>query len=88
VIANVPENLLGTAHLEDREHLLLLNGLAPELIAAKIRMLIESRPLREKIGNGGRKFIAQYMNWGKVAHDIETLLATVVEEYNLVRKKP
>lgn len=82
VIANVPANLLGTTVVEDMKHLVLLNGLAPESTAAKMRTLLESRALREKIGNGGRSFIAKYMNWEKVSRDMEILLETVVKEYN------
>jgi len=63
------------------EHLVLLNSISPESIANKLRLLINSRVLRETIGRGGRNFIAHYMNWGKVAQDIADLLKDVVIEH-------
>jgi len=80
-IANVPANLLGKPVLKDMEHLVLLNSISPESIANKLRLLINSRVLRETIGRGGRNFIAHYMNWGKVAQDIADLLKDVVIEH-------
>ena len=76
-MANVPVNLLGKPHLKDMKHLILLNGNSPDPIAEKLRLIMNQPLLRENIGKGGRSFIAQFMNWEKVAQDMDSLMERV-----------
>ncbi len=79
VFANVPLDLLGKAVLRDMEDIVRLDGLAPGVIAQKIRKLLDDEALREKIGRGGREFVRRHLNWDQVAQDMEVLLFSVVQ---------
>jgi len=79
VIANVPLDLLGKAVLRDMEDIVHLDGLAPGVIAEKIRRLLDDNALREKVGRGGRDFVRRYLNWDTVGHDMERLLLSVIQ---------
>lgn len=79
VIANVPLDLLGKAVLRDMEDIVHLDGLAPGVIAEKIRKLLDDDALREKVGRGGREFVRCHLNWNQVGQDMEALLFSVVK---------
>jgi glycosyltransferase involved in cell wall biosynthesis len=76
-IANVPSDLLGHAVLRDGEHIILTEGRQPLEVAHKIRHLLASQSLRERVGRGGRQFITDHMNWGTVAEQMENLLLSI-----------
>jgi glycosyltransferase involved in cell wall biosynthesis len=77
-VANVPLDLLGEARLEDRTHLVACPDTDPEAIAGRIRMVLADQALRERVGQGGRRFILEHMSWDKVAADMEAALAPLV----------
>jgi glycosyltransferase involved in cell wall biosynthesis len=79
-IANVPSHLLGHAVLGDGEHLILTDGRQPLEVADKIRQVLSSRTLRERVGRGGRQFISEHMNWGTVAEQMEHVLSSIVAQ--------
>jgi glycosyltransferase involved in cell wall biosynthesis len=79
-IANVPANLLGHAVLGDGEHIILTEGRQPLEVADKIRQILSSRSLRERVGHGGRQFINEHLNWAVVAEQMENLLSSVVAQ--------
>jgi len=79
VIANVPLDLLGKAVLRDMEDIVDLDGLAPGVIAEKIRRLLDDDALRETIGRGGREFARHHLSWDQVSKDMEALLFSVVQ---------
>jgi glycosyltransferase involved in cell wall biosynthesis len=84
-IANVPSGLLGHAVLGDGEHIILTEGRQPLEVAHKIRQLLESRSLRERVGRGGRQFITDYMNWETVSEQMENLLLSIVSPPGVAR---
>ena len=74
-VVNTPLNLLGTGGLVDGVHLVQSPDLDPEGIASRIRSLLTDAALRRKVGEGGRQFVRQHLNWEVVARDMEALLA-------------
>ena len=79
VIANVPLDILGKAVLRDMENIVHVDGLAPGVIAEKMRKLLDDDALREKTGRGGREFARRHLNWNQVGQDMEALLFSVVQ---------
>ncbi len=73
IIANVPAKLLGNQTLKDMDDIILCYKLTPMEIADKIRLLLDSELLRERIGQSGRKFVNQHLNWPKVAKDMSNV---------------
>lgn len=84
-IANVPADLLGHAVLSDGEHIILTEGRQPLEVAYKIRQLLMSQSLRERVGSGGRQFITDHLNWATVAEQMENLLLSVVSPQDTAR---
>ena len=79
VVANVPLDLLGTVVLKDLEHIVQCDGLVTETIAARLEQLLADQKLRQTVGQGGREFVKRYLNWEKVAEDMEHLLNEVCD---------
>lgn len=77
-IVNAYPSILGCAPLEDMKHLVLSNGLSVEAVAERLRLLLADEALRRSIGQSGRRFVLEHMNWEKVAADMEALLEEVV----------
>ena len=84
-IANVPANLLGHALLGDGEHIILTEGRQPLEVADKIRAILSSRTLRERVGRGGRQFISDHLNWGTVAEQMENVLSSMITSQGAAR---
>jgi glycosyltransferase involved in cell wall biosynthesis len=77
-VANTPLDLLGGPVLEDGVHLVHCPGDADHEIAASLRRVLTDEALRRRVGEGGRRFIQEYMNWDKVARDMEAAIAPLV----------
>lgn len=75
VIANIPANLLGNQTLRDMDDIILCYKLTPQHIAEKIRLLLDSEPLRKHIGQNGRTFVSNNLNWPLVAQNMQNLFA-------------
>ena len=73
-VANAYADLLGKAWLADMEHIVLLKDLTPAHIADRMRALLGSQTLRARIGQGGRAFVSEHMNWDRVAGDYLDML--------------
>jgi glycosyltransferase involved in cell wall biosynthesis len=73
-VVNTPLDLLGTGLLVDGAHLMHSPNVEPAEIALKIKQLLTNQLLRQQIGEGGREFVQQYLNWEVVAQDMETVL--------------
>lgn len=80
VIANVPPDLLGTARLEDMEDYAYADSSSIDQIESKIKGLISDETLRGKIGENGRRFVVEHMNWDLVGKEMEKLMCNIVEE--------
>lgn len=85
VVANVPTDLLGTADLKDREDFMYMDIDSPQNIASCIVNLLKDDCLRQRIGKGGKKFVMENLNWGKVGKDMSDMLGRVTEEYRVKR---
>lgn len=77
-IVNAYPEILVRATLRDMEHAVLLSGLSPADIASRLRTLLADAAVRERIGQGGRRFVAEHMSWSRVAADMEEVLASAV----------
>jgi glycosyltransferase involved in cell wall biosynthesis len=75
VVANVPPTLLGKASLRSGEHYVYADSTAPKEIAGCIGRLLNETALRARVGQGGRAFVREHLNWATVAKDMEAVLA-------------
>jgi glycosyltransferase involved in cell wall biosynthesis len=73
VVINAPNDLYGPGIIKDGENLMLVNADDVPEIARKITQLLGDRPLRERIGRNGKKFVASYLNWDITAEKTEKL---------------
>jgi glycosyltransferase involved in cell wall biosynthesis len=72
-IARCPSNLFGEENLFDMENFIYSNGITEIDLYNKIKQLLAKPDIREKIGQGGRKFVQENMNWDKVANEMIAL---------------
>lgn len=73
-VANTPLDLLGTGAMENGRHLVQSLDFDPLNIADCIRPLLLDEAFRRSVGQGGRDFVGQYLNWKVVAKDMENVL--------------
>jgi len=80
VVTNAPADAYGPGVLRDGEHVVLVDGADVGQIAARIAALLGDKAMRDRVGRGGRDFVAQHLSWGLVAEHLEAL-------YQQVRKR-
>lgn len=73
-MANVPLDLLGRHMLEDDVHLFQETSFDPHQIAERLTEALSDAELRATVGEGGRRFVRDNMNWNVVAQDMEDTL--------------
>ena len=73
VISNIPENLFGEKLLHDMNNYIFSDGKDVKATAEKLIPILKDQNTRQKIGNNGRKFVEDYMNWDNVAEKYEQL---------------
>ena len=83
VVSDVPEDLFGEGGLRDGENILLVNSKNPPAIARVLIRLLKEEPLRRKIGEGGRRFVVEYLDWGRIAAQMERFYESVLKERTL-----
>lgn len=76
-VVNTPLELLGTGVLEDGQHIIQAVSPDPEEIAERIGTLLRDDAMRARVGNGGRAFVRQYLDWDVVARDMTALFGRV-----------
>jgi len=79
-VVNTPLGLLGTGMLVDRQHLIQSTSGDPGEIAARLELLLTDIDLRRRVGEGGRMFVKQHLNWNVVAQQMTKVLHLVVGE--------
>jgi len=79
-VSNVPENLFGKPILKDMKNYIFTDGFNTEETVKKISIIIKNQELREKIGQGGKKFVQENMNWDKVAGEMVTLFSKHIKK--------
>ncbi len=77
---NTPLDLLGTGILVDRQHLIQCTSGDPTKIAASLELLLTDADLRRRVGEGGRTFVNQYLNWDVVAQQMANVLRQASDE--------
>ena len=82
VISNVPENLLGKSLLKDMENYVYTDSKDIENTVNKIKLVLDSESLRQKIGLNGKKFVEENMNWNIVAEKYTELFNTITGSFN------
>ncbi len=80
VVINAPPDTYGPGVLRDGEHVVLVDGNDVAQIAERIIALLADKELRERIGRGGQKFIAENLNWDVCAERTERLYQEVLSE--------
>jgi len=79
-VVNTPLDLLGTGVLVDRQHLIQCTSDDPAEIAARLELLLADADLRRRVGEGGRAFVNQYLNWDVVAQKMANVLRQAADE--------
>lgn len=79
-IVNTPLDLLGTGVLEDRLHLVQCISSDPSEIASRLELLLADTDLRRRVGEGGRAFVLQYLNWDVVAKQMAHVLQHAADD--------
>lgn len=79
-VVNTPLDLLGTGVLVDRQHLIQCTSDDPAEIAARLELLLADADLRRRVGDGGRAFVNQYLNWDVVAQQMANVLRQAADE--------
>jgi len=79
-VVNTPLDLLGTGVLVDRQHLIQCTSDDPAEIAARLELLLADADLRRRVGEGGRAFVNQYLNWDVVAQQMANVLRQAADE--------
>ncbi len=73
-VVNTPLNLLGTELLVDRQHLIQCTSSDPTEIASRLDLLLADADLRRRVGEGGRTFVQQHLDWDVVAQQMVQVL--------------
>lgn len=82
IISNISENLFGIDSLKDMHNFIYTDGENIELILKKIILLYNSKNLRLKIGEMGKLFVNQRMNWDVVVEKMESLFLSLNNKKN------
>ena len=77
-VVNAPCDLFGESLLVDMEHYAEA-GDDLDGVARKVTQLLEGRELRERIGQGGRRFVAETLDWPAIAERLERVLTDLTE---------
>lgn len=81
-VVNTPLDLLGAHTLVDYEHVVQSSYDDATKIARLLSDLLQDPALRERVGTGGRDFVANYLNWDVVACDMARVLSNVAKKKN------
>lgn len=73
-VVNTPLDLLGTGLLVDRQHLIQSTSGQSADIASRLELLLADADLRRRVGEGGRNFVEQHLNWDVVAQHMAKVL--------------
>jgi glycogen(starch) synthase len=76
-VVNAPSDLFGESLLVDMEDYAEA-GKDLDGVVRKVTQLLESRELRERIGQGGRRFVGEVLDWSAIAERLERVLAELV----------
>lgn len=79
-VVNTPLDLLGTGVMVDRQHLIQCTSRDPAEIAHHLELLLADADLRRRVGEGGRTFVNQYLNWDVVAEQMASVLRQAADE--------
>jgi glycosyltransferase involved in cell wall biosynthesis len=69
VVSNIPENLFDPHILTDMTSYIKTDGKNVSVTLDKIKLLLQDRSLRKKIGMNGKKFVQEYLNWEKIVQN-------------------
>lgn len=79
VVSDVPEDLFGEGGLRGGENIFLVNSRDSRAVAASLIQLLKDEGLRRKIGEGGRLFVTEYLNWERIAREMECFYESVLK---------
>lgn len=67
IISNIPENLFGDHLIRDMKEYIYTDVISEEKITEKIKDILDNKSLRKQIGDSGKFFVIQHLNWEIVA---------------------
>jgi glycosyltransferase involved in cell wall biosynthesis len=79
-VVNTPLDLLGTALLVDQQHLIQCRSSDPTEIASRLDLLLADADLRHRVGDGGRIFVKNHLNWDVVAQQMAKVLQLAADK--------
>jgi len=79
-VVNTPLDLLGTGVLVDQQHLVQCTSGDPAEIASRLELLLADAELRRRVGEGGRMFVKQHLNWDVVAQQMANVLQLAADK--------
>lgn len=77
IVSNIPDKLFGEGSLVDMESFIHTDGESKEIIINKLSRVLKSKKERSEIGNRGKKFVKEKMNWDFVSEEMENLFLSV-----------
>jgi glycosyltransferase involved in cell wall biosynthesis len=81
-MVNTPLDLLGVCKLDDGRDIIHCPCTEPRDIADRLRTTLNDASLRARVGQGGRTFIQNNMNWQKIAQDMSAAISTTISRHH------
>ena len=78
IISNIPEDLFGENVLRDMTDYIYTDGKSIEAIVSKLQQVLSGIHVRREIGQNGRAFVQEHMNWDTIAQKLETVLLSAI----------
>ncbi len=79
-VVNTPLDLLGRGLMVDGSHIIQCTSSEPAVIATRLEMLLTDTALRRAVGQGGRAFVQEHLNWDLVAMQMAQVLLRAAED--------
>lgn len=79
VINDLPEDLFGVGKLRNHENIVLVDSHDPRSIAAAILRLFTEPDYWRRVGQGGRQFVLEHLNWDHIAAQMERFYADLIQ---------
>lgn len=70
VMNDIPEDLFGEGKLKSGENFICVNSLDPQSIAQEAIKILKDESLRQRIGEGGRRFVLEHLSWESIANGV------------------
>ncbi len=86
VVNDLPEDLFGETRLENGRNIILVDSKEPRSIAGGILRLLTDPALQKQVGEGGRQFVLQNLNWPSIAARMEEMYSDTIKSHSSTGK--